>query len=210
MSNKEIVFTKHSPYLVVSGSLENEDGTSHNTPMVYSLCRCGESTRKPYCDGSHGKIHFCGECEEEKNNKVREYQNDKITVYYDSYLCRHAGECVTHLPDVFNPAKRPWIDVNHLCSEGEIEKLKETIKKCPTGALSYSENGKTETNFTDTPRVIVRKDGPFDVQGGIKLVDDLETKQKLCTENHYSLCRCGKSKRIPLCDGTHRDINFKG
>ena len=25
---------------------------------VYALCRCGESARKPYCDGAHGRGGF--------------------------------------------------------------------------------------------------------------------------------------------------------
>ncbi|MBP3038657.1 CDGSH iron-sulfur domain-containing protein [Bacillaceae bacterium Marseille-Q3522] len=44
----------------VSGDIELLDakGNAFQTKAVYSLCRCGASDQKPFCDGTHKKIEF--------------------------------------------------------------------------------------------------------------------------------------------------------
>ncbi|MBM4171272.1 MAG: hypothetical protein FJ214_05320 [Ignavibacteria bacterium] len=34
------------------------DGTEEKKSNITSFCRCGASSNKPYCDGSHKKINF--------------------------------------------------------------------------------------------------------------------------------------------------------
>jgi CDGSH-type Zn-finger protein len=54
------------PALEVSGplwvrggvTLESADGTPYETRNRVTLCRCGESSNKPFCDGSHASIKF--------------------------------------------------------------------------------------------------------------------------------------------------------
>lgn len=41
--------------------LVDGEGNAFETKKVYSLCRCGKSTNKPYCDGSH-KGEFEDQC----------------------------------------------------------------------------------------------------------------------------------------------------
>lgn len=47
--------------LVVDGDfmLVDENGNEF-APRKKALCRCGGSTTKPYCDGTHSKIGFQG------------------------------------------------------------------------------------------------------------------------------------------------------
>lgn len=39
-------------------SLESEDGKKYETRNRMTLCRCGQSQNKPFCDGSHLEAHF--------------------------------------------------------------------------------------------------------------------------------------------------------
>lgn len=38
--------------------LVDAEGNAFQTKPVFSLCRCGASANKPFCDGSHNKIGF--------------------------------------------------------------------------------------------------------------------------------------------------------
>ncbi|MUV38269.1 hypothetical protein JNUCC1_02105 [Lentibacillus sp. JNUCC-1] len=46
--------------LLLTGSFEVVDakGNVFETKKAVSLCRCGESSNKPFCDGTHKKIGF--------------------------------------------------------------------------------------------------------------------------------------------------------
>ncbi|MDX8364361.1 CDGSH iron-sulfur domain-containing protein [Cytobacillus sp. IB215665] len=54
MSDVRIKVLDNGP-LRVTGNIEltDGDGNSFETKQAYSLCRCGLSSKAPYCDGSH-------------------------------------------------------------------------------------------------------------------------------------------------------------
>lgn len=54
MGKVEIKVMDNGSYRV-SGDIKLVDmeGNAFDTKKVYSLCRCGLSKRKPFCDGSH-------------------------------------------------------------------------------------------------------------------------------------------------------------
>ena len=64
MAEVTIEATPNGPYLVtaylVTGSIElrDADGKVLSTKSKVWLCRCGASTKKPFCDGTHSKIGF--------------------------------------------------------------------------------------------------------------------------------------------------------
>ena len=55
----------------------------------------------------------------------------------------------------------------------------------------------------------VRKNGPFRVEGPVKLVDPEGNEYDLTGKAGISLCRCGASKNKPFCDGSHNGCGFQ-
>jgi CDGSH-type Zn-finger protein len=48
------------PYLVEGDFTITDENGNVTQPAKKALCRCGGSTTKPYCDGTHSKIGFQG------------------------------------------------------------------------------------------------------------------------------------------------------
>jgi CDGSH-type Zn-finger protein len=69
MADVKITIRKNGPYRVEGppGTIEmvDPDGNPYDLSArlkegktAFSLCRCGASTQKPFCDGTHSKIGF--------------------------------------------------------------------------------------------------------------------------------------------------------
>lgn len=57
-------------------------------------------------------------------------------------------------------------------------------------------------------RITPYEDGPLLVRGPFKLVDQDGAEIEV-TRKTVALCRCGRSKMKPFCDGTHKVTGFK-
>jgi CDGSH-type Zn-finger protein len=67
----------------------------------------------------------------------------------------------------------------------------------------------TDSAVRDTEVVIVPyKDGPYLVRGPVELRDQDGRRIELGRRT-IALCRCGKSRMRPFCDGTHRLARFR-
>lgn len=62
MSKATIRINDNGPY-IITGSFELVDvnGDVFETKKAISLCRCGQSSMKPLCDGTHRKVGFADE-----------------------------------------------------------------------------------------------------------------------------------------------------
>ena len=182
----------------------NSRGETIKTKKTMILCRCGASKTQPFCDGTHKAVGFSDEKSAERQpDQLSEYTGESITVLDNRGVCSHAGECTRGLPEVWRMGIEPWID-----PDGEDkEKIIETIKKCPSGALSYAINGIVFTDFNDQPQIHVSRNGPYHVKGGV-IFEGVEMGKGASLE-HYALCRCGHSRNKPFCDGSHWYVGFK-
>lgn len=67
---------------------------------------------------------------------IKEYKNDEITVVWKPHVCTHSTKCWKGLLNVFDPRKRPWINMEGSSSE----RIMQQIDACPSKALSYIKN----------------------------------------------------------------------
>ncbi|MDL4841193.1 CDGSH iron-sulfur domain-containing protein [Aquibacillus rhizosphaerae] len=58
--NKAVIQIRDNGSIFVKGNVEllDTDGNVYETKRVFSLCRCGASNNKPFCDGTHKSIGF--------------------------------------------------------------------------------------------------------------------------------------------------------
>jgi CDGSH-type Zn-finger protein len=167
----------------------------------YALCRCGESARKPFCDGTHAKVGFTAEdtaagTYAERSNSLG---GTGMTVRDDRSICVHAGFCGTRVTNV-------WKSVGATEESTVRAQVISMVEKCPSGALTYEIAG-AETEPLFPAAVGVVDDGPLWVTGGLSVTTS-EGRQ-LETRNRVTLCRCGHSANKPLCDGSHKAAGFE-
>ena len=53
------------------------------------------------------------------------------------------------------------------------------------------------------------KSGPYEVSGGVLVLDYTGKEYAESQIDPLYLCRCGHSKTKPFCDNSHEDIGFK-
>lgn len=165
----------------------------------YALCRCGQSGRKPFCDGTHSRVGFEAD-DVLRERHATEYPGTGVTLLDDRDICVHAGFCGTAITNV-------WKMVRKTDDTAVRSTLIAMVERCPSGAISYSlDGGATENEPRLRTEIGVNVNGPLWVTGGIPV--DVGDEGQLPARNRVALCRCGASGRKPLCDGSHKAVGF--
>ena len=217
-NERRIVVQANGPY-IVHGNVplvrKSEVISEHGEPLTwkrdevlqtgerYSLCRCGQSSAKPFCDQTHDDVDFDGsEVADTGNISAREvtYEGTRIFVKDDRSVCIHAGFCGDRVTNVWKMTQ----DSDDTQVRARIMSM---IERCPSGALSYSlerDGGNVEP---DLPvEIALTPDGAIWVSGGIPV--ERADGQPFEVRNRVTLCRCGGSANKPLCDGSHKENGF--
>jgi len=159
----------------------------------------------------------------------RRYKNDDITVYWKPSACIHASYCYRELLEVFDPSRRPWVDMNGATTD----KIIEVVNLCPTEALAWKWNDEAKNESVDNDQlnhikfrrpelmntndmdsqeqpvtIKIMPDGPIVLKGSFTLKYNGTTKE--VNDSMISICRCGISDHMPFCDGQHRKAGFEG
>ncbi|UCC92742.1 MAG: CDGSH iron-sulfur domain-containing protein, partial [Thermoplasmata archaeon] len=88
-----IINSIHNGPLRVDGApLKDHEGNPIETRKVYILCRCGRSTDKPFCDGSHVKAEWKDEKDPERvPNRMDNYVGKVLEIHDNRGVCSHRG-----------------------------------------------------------------------------------------------------------------------
>lgn len=180
-----------------------DEGPEFGTHAGMELCRCGGSSRKPFCDGTHERNGFDGSEVAERTpsaNRRESFEGDGVVMTDDRSFCTRAGFCGDRFTNV-------WAMIDGTSDPQVRERLMGMIERCPSGRLAYSvppAGADAEPSFE--PSIGVEPDGPLWVRGGIPVVS--EDGEPYEIRNRQTLCRCGRSRNKPFCDGRHRDVGF--
>jgi len=226
---KKIVVQEKGPYRVHGGiplvrkaqvvsehgePLTWKKGEAIETSGTYDLCRCGQSSEKPFCDMTHLDIDFDGtetaDTRATAERQVTYAGGTKIVVRRDYSLCTESGFCGNRISNVEKMVSKT----------GDTQVRAQVIamiERCPSGSFTYSiEEGEPDIE-PDLPQQIavtteITSDGPIAgplwVTGNIPI--ERADGQPVETRNRVTLCCCGLAKIKPLCDGAHRAMDTTG
>ncbi len=196
--------TENGPFMVEGAAsiTRYSDGTDVELGERAFLCRCGGSSNKPFCDGTHVRNGFTGAKDPDRTPDARDdYTAGNLTIHDNRGICAHAGRCTDNLASVFRLGTEPFIDPEGATAEEIIA----VIGMCPSGALSYSLDGVEHRDRGGPTSLAFVPGGPYVVSGGADVDAELGTG---ATTDHMTLCRCGASQNKPFCSGRHWYVTF--
>jgi CDGSH-type Zn-finger protein len=175
----------------------------------YSLCRCGQSKNKPFCDDTHTKIRFDGTETATRRPYVRQaetFDGPTLTLSDAEELCAFARFC--------DPGGKIWSLIQQTDDPEARELTIREANHCPAGRLVVHDKktGK-EIEHALPPSIAVVEDpalgcsGPLWVRGGITIESHDGKAYEI--RNRVTLCRCGASSNMPFCNGSHASIKFR-
>lgn len=182
-----------------------DEGPEFDTPSRLELCRCGRSSRKPFCDATHEREPFDGtEVADRAPSTERRilYEGEGVDMSDDRDFCTHAGFCGDRFTTV-------WVMIHQTADPAVRERLKDMVRRCPSGRLTYSIPPRTDDEEPAyvPPSVGIEPNGPIWVRGGIRVESEDGTPYEV--RNRVTLCRCGRSRNKPFCDGSHKFVGFQ-
>ncbi len=215
---RKIKVSKEGPYLVSGGIPLAEDriicdergvpvrwktGREYQIREDYLLCRCGRSSNKPFCDGSHEGAGFDETEAANREDYLLEAETtsgpdlvmtDVVKLCALARFCLRDGDAWTLTENSDDPKSRQTaIEEIHDCPSGRLvawdKKSGLQIEPVLEPSIGLVEGPGTETS------------GPIWVKGGIPVEASDGTVYQV--RNRVTLCRCGRSCNKPFCDGAH-------
>lgn len=219
-----VVISKDGPY-IVTGNIPlsrqtigtNSAGDSETwvadetfpTKDQYALCRCGHSSNKPFCDGTHARIGFDGTETASREPYVAQakiFDGPALQLMDAEKLCAAARFC--------DPHGQVWGQVAQSDNAQVQMTFLRQVGNCPSGRLVARDKATGKSVEPELPVSIglvedpqQQCSGPLWLRGGIAVISSDGYAYEV--RNRVTLCRCGHSQNKPFCDGTHTAIKFR-
>lgn len=156
------------------------------------LCRCGQSTNPPFCDGTHSKAGFVAEAPEGEKKPLHVWEGRTIKTFFNANACMHVFYC------------KPLKALRAQELEGDdaaAAEIARVVQSCPSGALTFESKTVSTPVAPEGPCIDIVEGGEIRVQSDFQINTELQERQD---NNRATLCRCGLSKNKPWCDGRHK------
>ncbi|MBK9675840.1 MAG: CDGSH iron-sulfur domain-containing protein [Betaproteobacteria bacterium] len=120
-----------------------------------------------------------------------------ITLRFVGSRCIHSRHCVLEAPTVFLANTRgAWLHPETT----SVEHCVRVAHNCPSGAITYERHDGGPSEAAPAVNVVrVRENGPYAVHARVELAG---------AGLRATLCRCGRSRGKPYCDGSHGAVRF--
>jgi CDGSH-type Zn-finger protein len=225
MKPLKITVLPNGPYRVVGASQitqlfiqPNEQGLSwsyregKSFPLQEegsSLCRCGHSANKPYCDGSHQHVDFDGRVEAIRADYFTQAQLQEgplIALSDAEKLCAFARFC--------DAGGKIW----GLVEQADAASLALAVREaehCPAGRLKVwdMQSQQQISKEPDVQSIHLLEDPKLGCSAAlwVKAAEtlDVEGDKPYPVRERMTLCRCGASSNKPFCDGSHASIKWQ-
>jgi CDGSH-type Zn-finger protein len=190
------------------GSVGWKEGEHIPAPDGAHLCRCGRSSKKPFCDGTHKKVRFDGTETASRApylEQAEEIDGPAVVLTDAEPLCAFARFC--------DEKGRIWNVAQH-AGAGARAVVEDEAGHCPGGRLvAWDPKTRQALEPELPPSLGLIEDpaqgvsGPIWVRGKIPVEAADGTRYEV--RNRVALCRCGASSNKPFCDGSHASIKFR-
>ena len=219
-----ITLTKDGPYLITGSvpvekavigtnadgeSWEWGEGEAFEAGATYALCRCGQTSNAPFCDGSHVTVGFDGTetaSREPYDAQKRVLHGPGLTLEDAQVFCAGARFC--------DAVQDVWTAIRRTDDPGTRDRIIGQVARCPSGRLVAVDKLTGEPIEPELqPSINVVEDpaagcsGPLWVRGGVEVQS--QGGEAYEVRNRVTLCRCGQSGNKPFCDGTHVTVGFR-
>jgi CDGSH-type Zn-finger protein len=171
-------------------------GEPVDTEATIWLCRCGESKNAPFCDGTHRTIGWQGTCEKAPTKDIVVWEGQRIRTRFNPTTCMHVFYCKP-LKDL----RETELASDGADGEAAARELARVVSTCPSGALSFELKTNLDVQIdTSAPAIDIVEGGEVRIKAAYTGIETMEGQ----APDTATLCRCGRSRNKPFCDGRHK------